>query len=71
MLPSFHVMNNMDLRRIIFSFLGKRCSNCKKWINDNHYISFSNDINCFCCFAKNYRKIMEINKKYYLKNINM
>ena len=44
-------MNNLDLRSVIFSFLGsKYCTECKKWINNNKYISFSSEILCMLCF---------------------
>ena len=72
---SFIVMNNKDLRSIIFSYLsGKYCHQCKKVITNHHYVSFYNWRCCFPCFRKNYKIIMDKNIKYYYKkykiNIN-
>ena len=72
MLASFKVMNNRDLRRIIFSFfLSKYCEKCKKSITNHEYLSFSDSYICFPCFAIGYRKIIEMNKKYYLRKYKL
>jgi len=58
------VMNNLDLRREIFSFFrGKyynKCDNCKKpcRINknriENKYVSWAGFVNCHECFRKGF-----------------
>ena len=72
------VMNNPDLREIIFSFFrGKyynRCDNCKKPCRvskdriENKYVSWAGFINCHECFKKGFMGNRIVFKKLTLSS---
>ena len=66
---SYKVMNNNDLRKIIFDFLPLYyCRECKKPTIENEYIHFANWICCSTCFRKNYRRTTkQLRNHYYQK----
>lgn len=69
-----NVMNNPDLRGIIFSFFRdkhyKKCHKCKKtcqWNKETkvcNYISWTNFINCHDCFKKGF-----VGNQYVFKTV--
>ena len=70
------VMNNPDLRRIIFSFFKdkyyNKCDKCKKPCRvsktriENKYVSWAGFVNCYECFRSGF-----IGNKIVFKKINL
>lgn len=65
---AYKVMNNNDLRKMIFDFLPLHyCHECKQPTIEKQYIKFNNWTCCFSCFRNNYSMMTEQIRSYHYR----